>query len=774
MVFFVALSIAFGMIGACPKNRGTLDLRCNVSDGGGFQRQGQGAGNRNEVSHWKSSRRGNAAALLAALKAASRARDIERGRQAHLEAIHGGLDSSVFVASSLIDMYAKCGRMEEARAVFDGILHRDVVSWSSIILGYAQNGQGEVALELFVEMQRAKAEDPSSPQAPNSQTFVAAIRACSSMIDEKKEGKVREDRMACLEKGMAIHARARLGGLDTDGFVACSLVDFYAKCGSMVTACWVFDRVDDRSYSDLVLWTALISGYAHNGDGDIALEIFEQASAFFDASSSSSSSSQSYSTRTIFLAAVKACTSIAAKEEVTDKHRLDRSDANKFLKAVSLEKGMAVHSAAARLGYITAADIFLMSCLVDFYAKCGSMVDSQRVFDSMSRHDVVSWTALVWGYAHNGQEEIALEVYARLQQQGCASNSQTFVAALKAVVCLAEAEVGKEIDGKVVKVTALEKGMAIHSQAASSGKQHHTETFVANSLIDMYSKCGSMVDALRSLEAMASPPDIISWTALILGYADAGEGNRALEIFSRMQSQGCRPNAHTFVAALKACGSISAVGTGRVIHGEICKFGLETTLTAGNSLVDFYGKSGSMVRARQVFDCIPALDVASWTSLMAGYCHQGEAMAVLDLFVGMVDQGVNPNEITLVTVLTACSHAGLVHRGKRYFSDMKERFGLTPRIDHYHCLIDLLGRANLLEEALQVAKAMPMEATSVTWTIVLVACEKWKNIEVAKIAFEALVVLDENQAGSYVLMANVYRQLRPFVVSSGGNKTIKL
>ncbi|XP_024525225.1 pentatricopeptide repeat-containing protein At2g03380, mitochondrial-like isoform X2 [Selaginella moellendorffii] len=547
--------------------------------------------------------------ILAALKVCTNSRDLEAGKKIHeYVSSSGDFSSTIFIPNTLVDMYAKCGSLDEARQVFESIHSRTVVSWSALILGYAQSGQGEMAWDLYSRMQREGC-------APNRVTLLAALKACSSLA-EKEEWKMIDGRLlkpVCLERGKAVHLRAAESGDDSSPFVENSLVDMY--------------------------W------------------------------------------------------------------------------------------------------------------KCGSMVDARRVFERMKHHDVVAWNAIILGYAQSGDGELAMEMYARMKDEGCAPDRVTLLATLKACACLAEKEQGKVVDGSVVKDQCLRQGRAIHDLAATLGDDSHTA--VANTLVDMYAKCGSMADA-RSVFERIQERSVVSWNCLIAGYAQAGDGNIALELLTRMEEEGCSPDAVTFVAALKACSSLGALESGRELHARASIDGFETVPAVANALIDFYGKCGSMPDAEEVFEAACKKSLVTWSALLAGYSFQGNTSQVFQLFERMQKERIQPDHIAFLSVLTACRYAGLVDKAKEYFRSMREEFGIVPNLQHYTCLVDVLAQANHLEEAVSVVRGMPVKPDVIIWMVVLDACVKWENVGVGELAFQSVVKLESTSASAHVLMSNVY------------------
>ncbi|XP_024524176.1 pentatricopeptide repeat-containing protein At4g33170-like [Selaginella moellendorffii] len=391
------------------------------------------------------------------------------------------------------------------------------------------------------------------------------------------------------------------------------------------------------------------------------------------------------------------------------------------------------------------------------YARCGSLADAHRVFDRMVCHNAVAWTSLLLGYARQGQGELALEIFARIQRrQGCEPDSRCFVAALKACSSCGMREKGREISGKVVKAAALERGMEIHAQACERG--YGGDVFVAGCAVDMYVKCGSLADARRAFDRIEEH-SVVVWNSLLLGLAELGEADLCLEL---LEIGGVfEPDEATFVATLKACGALVALEAGRALHGQICRLGFDGDGILGTCLVDFYGRCGSLESAERVFyDVLDARDSVAWTALIAGSSRRGETPKVFSLYEKMVEEGLQPDEVTLVCIITACSHAGLVDQGREFFRAMESRHRIVPVIGHYLCLLDMLGRSNRLEEAVEVVETMPFQATWSTWMTLLGSCRKWKNLIVAKVSFEALLRIDPRDSAPYMLMASLYGSLK--------------
>ncbi|XP_024531241.1 pentatricopeptide repeat-containing protein At2g13600-like [Selaginella moellendorffii] len=657
--------------------------------------------------------------LLSSLRSCSASRDVVTGKELHLEAIESGLASNAYVASSLISMYSKCGSLDDAREVFEGTgtssCLRSTACWNALLLGYATHGEEKMVLELFGSMLDQQG------CVPDSRTFLAVIMALASSAS-KEQGLEVDDKfvkLGCLIKGMEIHSKfLRSSNCDEDDdndiFVENSLVDFYARCGSLRDSRAVFDRMKQHS---VVSWTSLILGCVENEEAELGLDLFARMVALrgFDPDARA------------FVAAITAATSLAAREE-SDK------------KLQWLERGRLLHSEAAK--NLHDSNIYVSNAMIGMYSTCGSLVDAKAVFDSMNQQDAVSWTSMILGYTENGESERALELYSRMK---CSRDARTYAAASMACASLAADEDGVEAFGKIVKVKCLER---------------------AGALMDMYAKCGSMVDARAVFDKMVSH-SLISWNSLLHGYAGNGEAELALELFAALQELlELNPiPGRTLGAALVACGKLASLETGREIHARICRQGLESDKFLANSLVDFYAKSGNLAAAQEVFDSIVtsssggSSSVKIWSALIAGYASQGFTGRVVENLERMRESGVEPDGVTLLSVLTACSHAGEVASGRKYFQEMVARYGIKAGREHYHCMVDMLGRANELDAAVAMVKSMPLEPTVVTWTSLLAACHKWQNVEIGRFAFESLLRVDEKKATSYILMANIFTKV---------------
>lgn len=250
--------------------------------------------------------------------------------------------------------------------------------------------------------------------------------------------------------------------------------------------------------------------------------------------------------------------------------------------------------------------------------------------------------------------------------------------------------------------------------------------------------------------------DLVAWNAMIAGYAQRGEPREALHLFKAMQVEGVRVNEVTMVSVLSACAQFGAFDQGRWAHVYIDKNKLPITVTLGTALIDMYSKCGNITRAMEVFWKMGEKNVYTWSSLMSGLAMNGAGEKCLEIFSFMKEKGVLPNEVTFVSVLRACSVAGLVEQGCKHFDSMMRVYGIEPKLEHYGCMVDLYGRAGRLDEALNVINSMPIKPHVGAWGALLNACRIYRNMELAELALTRIVELESNNDGAYVALSNLY------------------
>ncbi|KAL3820082.1 hypothetical protein ACJIZ3_005987 [Penstemon smallii] len=380
--------------------------------------------------------------------------------------------------------------------------------------------------------------------------------------------------------------------------------------------------------------------------------------------------------------------------------------------------------------------VVLGNTLINMYAKCGDMVMARKVFDEMLERDMVSYTMLITGYSQSDKFVEALSLYVEMLRMGLKSNEFTFGSVLKSVG-------GMESYGM---------GRGIHGVCVKSGYEENV--FVGSALVDFYTRCEMMEEARAVFDRMKSKNEV-SWNALIASYARKGEGHNAVKLFLEMKRGGFEPTHFTFSSIFAACASTGALEQGKWVHTHMVKMGLNLVAFVGNTLLDMYGKSGSVQDAEKVFYRLVKKDVVSWNSMLTTYAQHGLGNETIHLFEEMRGMGFHPNKITFLCVLNACSHAGLLNKGLYYFELMKKCM-LVPEIRHYVSIVDLLGRAGQLERAENFIREMTIQPTAAIWKALLGACRMHKNMELGAYAAERVFELDPHDSGPHMLLSNIY------------------
>ncbi|KAH7298299.1 hypothetical protein KP509_25G036300 [Ceratopteris richardii] len=510
-------------------------------------------------------------------------------------------------------------------------------------------------------------------------------------------------KMKDKESGCSLHSQITGNAfVEHNILVGTALVNMYAKCGMLKKAQEVFNSF---ATPDVVLWNALISGYAQQGHGFEALGCFEQMKG----------QKGVFPDEITFACSLKACGIVK-----------------------DVGKGEAIHSEVDKEGLVKGSQL-VGNALIDMYAKCGSLVKAQQVFDSLPIQDLVSWNALISGYVQNERGEDALSCFEQMLQKELSPNAVTFACVLKACGSIGGRFRGQEIHCMIEKTGFLRK-----------------DQLVCNALIDMYGKVGMLVKS-QQLFIDLQTRDIISWNALITGYVHQNRGEEAIEFFEQMRRHGLTPSAVTFTCCLKACGSIGATEKTREVHAYLENSGLlKKSQVVGNALVDVYAKCGVVAKAQEVFDLLPSHNVVSWNSLITGYAYLGSMEAVIMNLNRMRGEGCEPNLVTFHIVLNACRHAGLVDKVHTYFEAISQSFGVSLLMKQQNCVIDLLSRAGQVDIALAMMRDAPSHPSNVMWLTVLSACRKWGDKNLGDKAFEQAIQLGDSQASTYVTLYNVY------------------
>ena len=636
--------------------------------------------------------------------------------------------------TQLIGAYMACNAPAYAMMLLKRLepSFRTLFWWNALMRSAVRSGLLNDVLGLYRRMQRLGWK-------PDHYTFPFVLKACGEL--------------SLFRVGSSVHAAVCVHGFNENVFVCNALVTMYGRCGALGDARKMFEEVFMRGIGDVVSWNSIVAAFSQNGDLKNALTMFDRMMEDFSVRPNAFS----------LVNILPACGSMGLSMW-----------------------GKEAHGFAVRSGLYE--DVFVGNAIVDMYAKCEMMDEANKVFLQMKVKDVVSWNAMVTGYSQVGRFEDAiglfekmrtekielnvvtwsaviagfaqrglgyeaLDVFRQMQDFGCDPNVVTLVSLLSGCASAAALLQGKEAHCYAIKCVLNQ-----------DGKDPEEDLKIINSLIDMYAKCKG-VKMARQMFDLIEPKerDVVTWTVMIGGYAQHGEANDALELFSRMLGlhNYKKPNAFTMSCALMACAHLGALRFGKQIHSYVIRNQHDsTTPFVSNCLIDMYSKSGDVDYAQVVFNSMKRRNSVSWTSLMAGYGMHGRGKEALQVFDEMRSVGLVPDGVTYVVLLYACSHSRLIDEGIRYFRDMSKDYGVTPGAEHYACMVDLLGRAGRFGEALKLINDMPVEPTPIVWFSLLSGCRIHANVEIGEYASNRLLELELQNDGSYTLLSNIYANAR--------------
>ncbi|XP_050870408.1 pentatricopeptide repeat-containing protein At4g38010 [Lathyrus oleraceus] len=380
-------------------------------------------------------------------------------------------------------------------------------------------------------------------------------------------------------------------------------------------------------------------------------------------------------------------------------------------------------------------DIFVQNSLVHVYSICGDTLDAGKVFDVMLVRDVVSWTGLISGYVKAGLFNDAVELFLRMD---VVPNVATFVSIFGACGKLGCLKLGKRVHGLVCKYP------------------HGKELVVSNTVIDMYMKCESVSDAKQLFDEIHEK-DIVSWTSMISGLVQCQCPQESLDLFGEMLDSGFEPDGVILTSVLSACASLGLLDYGRWVHEYIDRRRIKWDVYIGTSLVDMYAKCGCIEMAQHVFNLLPSKNIRTWNAYIGGLAINGHGKEALEQFGYLVESGTRPNGVTFLAVFTACCHSGLVDEGRSYFNQMTSPpYNLSPLLEHYGCMVDLLCRAELVGEAMELIKKMPMPPDVQILGALLSASNTYGNVRLTPTMLKSLPNFKCQESGVYVLLSNLY------------------
>ncbi|XP_058083482.1 pentatricopeptide repeat-containing protein At2g02980, chloroplastic-like [Magnolia sinica] len=361
---------------------------------------------------------------------------------------------------------------------------------------------------------------------------------------------------------------------------------------------------------------------------------------------------------------------------------------------------------------------------------------ARHLFDQIPQPDVVLFNSLARGYSRTHTPIRAVSLFANMLSSGIFPDDYTFPSLLKACAT----------------AKALEEGKQIHCLAAKLGL--HRNIYVHPTLVNMYAECGD-VQAARQLFDQMDQPCVVSYNAMIMAYARSSLPNEALALFRELQASDLKPTDVTMLSVLSSCALLGALELGKWMHEYIKKHGFDVYVKVNTALIDMYSKCGSLEDAVCVFEKMGCRDTQAWSAMIVAYAIHGHGNRAISLFEEMKWAGIRPDEITFLGVLYACSHTGLVDEGRQYFNSMRNHYGINPGIKHYGCIVDLLSRAGLLDEACKFIESLPIKPTPILWRTLLSACGVHGNLELGKHVIDRIFELEDSHGGDYVILSNM-------------------
>ncbi|KAI3798710.1 hypothetical protein L1987_33988 [Smallanthus sonchifolius] len=412
-----------------------------------------------------------------------------------------------------------------------------------------------------------------------------------------------------------------------------------------------------------------------------------------------------------------------------------------------------------------AAGKLLTSCVA---SNSTDLQHAYSVFQSIPHRSTYIWNTMIRAFSEQGKSETALDLFKRMFGCGFLPTNYTFSFVLRACADLCEVNLGLECHNLAIKLgwesyDFVQNGL-IHLYAVCNcldccsrlfDSSLNRDVITWTAVINGYVKAGKVEVARQLFDEMPNKNNV-SWSVMINGYVQVGLFKEGVDMFSDMLRHGLRPNRASIVVALSACGFLGALDQGRWIHAYVDKKKMELDGILGTALVDMYAKCGCIELAYRVFEEMPCRDVFAFTSLISGLANHGESAGALALFSKMEMEGVKPNDITFICVLNACSRMGLVKEGLRVFETMTNVYGIMPSVQHYGCLVDLLGGAGMLEQAKKVVTEMPLEPDFYVLGALLNACRVHGDVELGSEMVEGLVERGLDLSGVHVLLSNIY------------------
>jgi len=543
---------------------------------------------------------------------------------------------------------------------------------------------------------------------------------------------------------------------ERDGYSWNVVVSGFAKAGELSVARRLFNAMPEK---DVVTLNSLLHGYILNGYAEEALRLFKELNFSADA---------------ITLTTVlKACAELEALKCGKQIHaqiliggvecdsKMNSSLVNVYAKCGDLRM------ASYMLEQIREPDDHSLSALISGYANCGRVNESRGLFDRKSNRCVILWNSMISGYIANNMKMEALVLFNEMRNE-TREDSRTLAAVINACIGLGFLETGKQmhchackfglIDDIVVASTLLDMyskcGSPMEACKLFSEVESY-DTILLNSMIKVYFSCGRIDDAKRVFERIENK-SLISWNSMTNGFSQNGCTVETLEYFHQMHKLDLPTDEVSLSSVISACASISSLELGEQVFARATIVGLDSDQVVSSSLIDLYCKCGFVEHGRRVFDTMVKSDEVPWNSMISGYATNGQGFEAIDLFKKMSVAGIRPTQITFMVVLTACNYCGLVEEGRKLFESMKVDHGFVPDKEHFSCMVDLLARAGYVEEAINLVEEMPFDVDGSMWSSILRGCVANGYKAMGKKAAEKIIELEPENSVAYVQLSAIF------------------
>ncbi|KAL8058120.1 hypothetical protein ABFS82_04G226200 [Erythranthe guttata] len=523
-----------------------------------------------------------------------------------------------------------------------------------------------------------------------------------------------------------------------------SQIAYYVRLGQIETARKLFDQTPDKTTSS---WNSIISGYFHNSQPNEAQRLFDEMPHRNTVSwngliSGYVKNGMIKKARQVFdlmpernvISWTSMVRGYVEERMISEAEALFRRMPEKNVISWTVMLGGLIHEGriddATRLyDLMPVKDVVTRTSMIGGLCSNGRLEEAREIFDSMPQRNAVSWTTMISGYAQNGKVDVARKLFEVMPER----NEVTWTAML----------MGYTRCGRTEDAWDLFKAMP------------DKPVTVCNTMIMGLGENGEVSKARKVFDLMGERDDS-TWSSMIKVYERKGRELEAVSLFRSMQSEGVKPHFPSLISVLSVCASLSTLDHGRQTHAHLIRSKLDDDVYVSSVLITMYMKCGDVVKAKILFDRFSCKDIVMWNSMITGYAQHGLGDEALQVFRDMSSSGIQADDVTFIGVLSACSYSGKVKEGKEVFDSMKSKYKIEPITGHYACMVDLLGRAGQLDEAMKLINEMPVEADAIVWGSLMGACRNHTNSDMAEIVAKKLVELEPKNAGPYVLLSNIY------------------